>query len=244
MNTQDFLYKSHYFQKAIKGLNLTKTLFVSSIIIGPPHIGKKTLARLIMPNALFIDTKKDELYKIKDSTQIVIYNFEQIKSYDKLNFQNKNILALANKRPNIKNLEEIFAFIYEIPPLSKRKDDLELLINYYIKNTSKELMIEIDNFNIDKSKLDLSQNNRSLKASIYKEIILSTLKKEDIENILYNYFLKNLEGSKGYYENISIFEKPLIEAGLKKYKSQLKLSNILGINRNTLRKKIDEHNIK
>jgi len=44
-------------------------------------------------------------------------------------------------------------------------------------------------------------------------------------------------------EHIKIFEKPLIEAGLKKYGSQFKLSNALGINRNTLRKKIHEHDI-
>ncbi|TNF45412.1 MAG: Fis family transcriptional regulator, partial [Epsilonproteobacteria bacterium] len=44
-------------------------------------------------------------------------------------------------------------------------------------------------------------------------------------------------------EHLGLYEKPLIEAGLKKFGSQLQLSQVLGINRNTLRKKIHEHNI-
>ena len=63
------------------------------------------------------------------------------------------------------------------------------------------------------------------------------------ERILYHYLLKHLDGNDGYREHLGLYEKPLIEAGLKKFGSQLQLSQILGINRNTLRKKIHEHNI-
>jgi len=49
-----------------------------------------------------------------------------------------------------------------------------------------------------------------------------------------------LGGNNAYRENLPIFERPLIEAGLKRYRSQLRLSSILGLNRNTLRKKINE----
>lgn len=66
---------------------------------------------------------------------------------------------------------------------------------------------------------------------------------KDIEAILYEYLLKHLDGNNGYKEYLGLYEKPLIEAGLKKFGSQLQLSQILGINRNTLRKKIHEHDI-
>jgi len=62
----------------------------------------------------------------------------------------------------------------------------------------------------------------------------------DIEQILYEYLYRNMEGNNAYRENLPLFERPLIEAGLKKFKSQLKLSSVLGLNRNTLRKKIYE----
>jgi len=61
--------------------------------------------------------------------------------------------------------------------------------------------------------------------------------------ILFDYLYSKVEGKNAYREHLSLYEKPLIEAGLKKFKSQLKLSEVLGINRNTLRKKIHEHNI-
>jgi DNA-binding protein Fis len=67
--------------------------------------------------------------------------------------------------------------------------------------------------------------------------------KEEIQQAIYHYILENLEGNNGYKEHLDLYEVPLIEAGLEKFKSQLQLSQILGINRNTLRKKIHEHHI-
>ncbi len=71
-------------------------------------------------------------------------------------------------------------------------------------------------------------------------MILNSLTDGDIEQILYEYLYRNMEGNNAYRENLPLFERPLIEAGLKKFKSQLKLSSVLGLNRNTLRKKIYE----
>ncbi len=88
--------------------------------------------------------------------------------------------------------------------------------------------------------INLDKNIKSLRAFIYKRLILNSLSRDDIESILYEYLYKNLQGNNAYRENIGLFEKPLIEAGLKRYKSQLRLSSILGLNRNTLRKKINE----
>jgi DNA-binding protein Fis len=82
-----------------------------------------------------------------------------------------------------------------------------------------------------------------MKRYIYKELIKKTLSSEDIENILYDYLYSKLGGKNSYKELLPIFEKPLIRAGLSRYKSQLQLAEVLGLNRNTLRKKINENNI-
>jgi len=66
---------------------------------------------------------------------------------------------------------------------------------------------------------------------------------KDIEEILYHYLYREMEGNNDYKDYLPLYERPLIEAGLKKFGSQLKLADILGINRNTLRKKIHELNI-
>jgi DNA-binding protein Fis len=103
-------------------------------------------------------------------------------------------------------------------------------------------MIEQD-VTIDPKSLDLSQNFKSFKVSLYKQLIKKSLTPQDIEDVLYDFFLKNLDGKNEYRDHISIYEKPLITAGLKKYKSQLQLADVLGLNRNTLRKKINELNL-
>ena len=249
MNSREFLYASKYYEKIIKGLKLTKPLLVASIIIGPEHTGKKTLAKKLFKKATFIDAKKlNNIEKaMSDSDSFVIYNFEHIKNIDAINFENRSILALANHKPPTKKLEQIFSFIYEIPPLSRREEDLFLLIEHFKKLAIKELSLpqeQIENLKIQKEKLDLSSNNKSLRASIFKQALYSTLQREDLEEILYEYFLRNIQKESSYTKNLSLFEIPYIKAGLEKYKSQLQLSNAIGINRNTLRKKIDEYNIK
>ena len=96
---------------------------------------------------------------------------------------------------------------------------------------------------IDKTQLDLSENIKSLKASLYRQLVTADLGQEELEHLIYTYLYPKLEGNNAYRDHIGLFERPLIRAGLEKYRSQLKLSNILGLNRNTLRKKIHEHHL-
>ena len=91
--------------------------------------------------------------------------------------------------------------------------------------------------------VNLTQNSKSLKSTIYRYLMTHSMQREDIQDAVHNYILKELDGNNGYKEFLDLYEKPLIEAGLQKYGSQLQLSQVLGINRNTLRKKIHEHGI-
>ena len=140
-------------------------------------------------------------------------------------------------------IDDLFAFIYMMPPLQERPEDINYLKELFIKEASSTLMIEENTFKSDDIRLNLTKNSQSLKRSIYIHLMKKSMDAEDIESVLYHYLLKHLDGNNGYREYLGLYEKPLIEAGLKKFGSQLQLSQILGINRNTLRKKIHEHNI-
>ena len=236
-----FLTHSAQIQNIIKGFNLTKSLFVSSILVGDLHIGKKTLIRYLFPTALYADgnDQKSVEQLLENHNELVIINFEKLTNVESLDFDNKRIIAIANYIGNEKVIDSLFAFIYSMPSLRERPEDIKLLTQYFISEVKSNLMIEGD-ISIDTGKLDISANTHSLKRSIYHQALHHTCDQVDIQAILYQYFLDNMKGNSDYKTYLPLYEKPLIEAGLKKYGSQLKLSNILGINRNTLRKKIYE----
>ena len=243
MKTVQFLSNSAQIDNISKGLTLTKSLYVSSLLIGEAHTGKKTFINMLFPNSIYVDaSNKEELHNaLEANNELIIYNFEQIKNIEQLNFENKRIIAVSNSIKEIKKLSKTFAFIYEMPTLRERKD-LNLLIEYFQKEIKEALILDFE-IDIDTKQLDLSQNIKSLKASIYKQMLLKTFRKEDIKVLLYDYLFKEIEGNNAYREHLGLYEQPLIEAGLKKYKSQLKLAGVLGLNRNTLRKKIQEYDI-
>ncbi len=243
MKPVQFLSNSPQIDNIVKGFTITKSLFVSSLLVGEEHTGKKSLIQTIFPNSIYIDANNsEELFSaLENHDEIIIYNFEKLLDIENLNFENKRIIAIANHIENTAKIEKKFAFIYQMPTLEEREDK-ELIINYFQSEIQKELMLE-NEITLDFQKLDLSQNIRSLKASIYKQLMNRTLNSDEIESILFEYLLEHIEGNNAYREHLYLYEKPLIEAGLQKYKSQLKLSNILGLNRNTLRKKIQEHGL-
>ncbi len=242
---EPFFTNSNKIQHIIKSFNLTKTLFVSSIIIGEAHIGKRTLARYLFPNAVYVsaeDQKQVEL-ALENNEELIITHFEKLMNPQELDFTNKRIIATANYVTNSSIIDTLFAFIYPMPSLAERPEDISFLSKKFIQEAQSTLMLENNNINIENIPLILTQNNQSLRQSIYNYIIKQNMSIDDIIDMLYDYFYVHYDGNNNYKKHIKIFEKPLIEAGLKKYGSQLKLSNALGINRNTLRKKIHEHNI-
>jgi len=244
MKTVQFLSNSPQVKSIIKGLSLTKSLMVSSIIIGEPYTGKKSLVQNIFPKASFVNggDKNALCVALDNHDEIVIYNFESIVDTSTLDFSNKRVIAISDSTSSTLAIEEKFAFIYKMPTLHERPEDVSLLIEYFSKSIKKELMIESDQA-IEIDSKELKENIKSLKAAIYRQLITSALDRKDIEKILFQYLSKHIDGNNAYRDYLGIYERPLIKAGLKKFKSQLKLSSVLGLNRNTLRKKIYEHNI-
>jgi DNA-binding protein Fis len=56
-----------------------------------------------------------------------------------------------------------------------------------------------------------------------------------------NYLVDRLGSNNDYRKFLYLYEVPLIKAGLFRFKSQSQLADKLGLNRNTLRKKITEN---
>jgi len=229
----------------IKSFNLTKTLFVSSIIIGDPHTGKKTLAKYIFPDTLLVSGKDQEAVRValEHHDELIISDFEKLSNPSSLNFDNKRVIAIANYVGNVTLIDDLFAFIYTMPSLKERPEDVVQLSALFVKEACDTLMIDSKNINMQTLPLDISMNAKSLKKSIYLDIVKLSMGEKEIKEVTYSYLLKSLNGNDAYRQYLGLYEKPLIEAGLKKYGSQLQLSQVLGINRNTLRKKIHEHHI-
>lgn len=242
---ETFFTKSDKIQHIIKSFNLTKTLFVSSIIIGEANTGKKTLARYLFPDTPLVsgNNQKEVEDALENHDELIITDFEKLSNQSSLDFTNKRIIATAGYMGNQELIDDLFAFIYMMPTLQERPEDVNHLKNIFIKEALSTLMIEDDTFESDDIPLNLSKNSKSLKRSIFLHLFKYSMDDKDIKEVLYHYLLKNLDGNDGYREYLGLYEKPLIEAGLKKFGSQLQLSQVLGINRNTLRKKIHEHNI-
>jgi DNA-binding protein Fis len=242
---ETFFTTSEKIEHIIKSFNLTKTLYVSSIIIGDPHIGKKTLARYIFPDALLVSGEDQESVQkaIEHHDELIITDFEKLTNPSSLDFNNKRIIATSNYVGNASLIDDLFAFIYTIPPLKERPEDVSKLSTLFVKEACDTLMVDVKDIDMQTLPRNISMNTKSLKKSIYLDIIKLSMGEKEIEEVTYAYLLKSLNGNDGYREYLGLYEKPLIKAGLKKYGSQLQLSQVLGINRNTLRKKIHEHNI-
>ncbi len=242
---ETFFSKSDKIQHIIKSFTLTKTLFVSSIIIGEAHTGKKSLARYLFPDTPLVSgsNQKEVEEALENNDELIITNFEKLSNQNTLDFSNKRIIATADYMGNPELIDDLFAFIYTMPSLQERPEDIRYLKDLFIKEACSTLMIEENTLETDHIPLNLTKNTQSLKRSVYINVMKQSMGAQDIEEILYHYLLKHLDGNDAYREHLSLYEKPLIEAGLHKFGSQLQLSQVLGINRNTLRKKIHEHDI-
>lgn len=100
----------------------------------------------------------------------------------------------------------------------------------------------MSNKTVNDVKIDISKNGISLKESIYKSVLLNSISKDEMIEILYNFFMQELENDKKTYkELLEIFEIPLLKCSKKLYKSQVQMANNLEINRITLRKKLNTY---
>jgi DNA-binding NtrC family response regulator len=241
-----FITASGASSQAFKTATLLKTLNINALIIGESGVGKKSLAKYILQDASVMEASNhDELLIALDSSkEIIITNLEKSPNISKLldTIEAKNLRLIATASPtfDIQRVEEFFALIFSIPPLSQREEDIKPLIEKFTKEAS-ELFESEDSLDFSDIVPDLSKNGDSLKRQIMVQYLLDNIKDVELMQIIEKYLFKRLGSNSDYKDFLYLYEAPLINAGLKKFKSQLQLSDKLGLNRNTLRKKIAEN---
>jgi formate hydrogenlyase transcriptional activator len=144
-------------------------------------------------------------------------------------------------------------FPIDVPPLRNRKEDIPMLVEYFVKRYAEKAGKEISK--IDKKTLELCQsyrwpgNIRELQNIIERSVILGTGDAFWIDDAwLSSQEAPRLESSGPLTQNVQKYEKGLIEAALAESKGKVAGPNgaaaKLGIPRSTLDLKIKQLNIK
>ncbi len=246
MDATSFITASSASKEAFKTATLLRTLSVNSLITGDAGVGKKSLAKYILPDAPILDASNFEelLTTLESTTQIIITNLQNSPNLNKLTdiIKARNIRVIATAKSYVINesIDELFSVKFDIPPLSQREDDIEVLVELFSKEASTLFGVDSD-FNSKNFIPDLSQNSSSLRRQVMINCLLQDMQDTELIGIIQNYLLDKLGSNSDYRKFLYLYEAPLIKAGLDKYKSQLKLSDKLGLNRNTLRKKIADN---
>ncbi|OHE01987.1 MAG: Fis family transcriptional regulator [Sulfurimonas sp. RIFOXYD12_FULL_33_39] len=232
--------------QAFKTATLLKTLSVNSLITGDVGVGKKSLARYILPDAPMLDASNhDELLAtLESSNKVIIVNIENSPNIKKILdiVYNNNIRVIATAKSSYYNeqADKLFGIKFNVPPLSKRPEDVEQLVQKFIKEASL-LFCTKENFKIKNFKPDLTQNSNSLRRQIMINYLLQDINESELIDIIQNYLIDKLGSNNDYKNFLHLYEVPIIKAGILRFKSQLQLSDKLGLNRNTLRKKIADN---
>ena len=246
MDATSFVAVCDASKEAYKTATLLKTLSVHALITGECGVGKKSLAKYILPNAPIIDSLNNDelLIALENSSELIISNLENSPNIKLLieAIENKNtrIIATAKSSCNNSDIDDLFSVKFDIPPLSQREDDVESLVELFSKEAASLFGVNTG-FNIKNFIPDLTQNSNSLRRQVMINYLLQDIKDIELIDIIENYLSDKLGSNSDYRNFLYLYEVPLIKAGLNKYKSQLQLSDKLGLNRNTLRKKIADN---
>jgi DNA-binding NtrC family response regulator len=246
VDATSFITASEVSFQAKKTATLLKTLTVNALIMGEVGVGKESLARFILPDAPVIDASNfEELLTTLESTrEIVIINIDNSPNLkrivDAINLHSIRVVATSKHSFNNEHIDDLFSIKFDIPPLKERMEDVTLLVQKFIQDAA-SLFGKNDAFKIEKFIPDLSQNALSLKRQVMIHYLLQDIKDIELMDIMQNYIQERLGSNSDYRNFLYLYEVPLIRAGIKKFKSQLQLSDKLGLNRNTLRKKIADN---
>ncbi len=243
----NFLGTSRASSEAFKTANLLKTLTVNALIYGETGTGKLTLARYILPNAPIFTTEKfDELLEaVHTNSELIITHIDDAPNLkrllDAIKLSKTRVVVTSNESTLSEILQDTFSVRIHIPPLSERLEDVKPLLELFMQEAN-AIFGEDKPFVMPTYELDLSNNAISLRKQLFLHYQFSNIGENDLMGIMEQYLSDKL-GSKNDYRNyLHLYEVPLIRVGLREFKSQLQLSDKLGLNRNTLRKKIAEHN--
>jgi DNA-binding NtrC family response regulator len=246
VDATNFLATSEASLEALKTANLLKSLPVNAFIFGQSGTGKKSLAQYILPQAPIVDAREYEELEgaLHSNTSLIIANFDKIPNFENfkaaLEQHEVRIIALATTVFNPEVIDSFFGIKLSLPPLSERLEDAEVLCQHFLTEAKALLGVDSD-IQIDKKDLDLKENAHSIRRHVYMQVQLQDINENELMLIMEKFLKDRIGGNSDYRNFLYLYEAPLINAGLEKFKTQLQLSDKLGLNRNTLRKKIAEN---
>jgi len=242
---EKFITLSSSSKKALHIVKMSSSLPVNILIFGDIGVGKKLLANEALEN--YTAYQAIEFEKMIQNKQIDFQSYKHIVLYDIQELLNKkqffdkmkDIKIVATSNSDYNDIDNNFSVKIKLEPLSQREEDLNELINIYTKEANKIYFSEKTTNDV---KIDISKNGLSLKESIFKSVLLNSITKDELINIMYDYFLNELEKeNKTYKDLLEIFEIPLLKASKKINTSQVQMAKQLDINRITLRKKLTQY---
>ena len=239
-----FIAESEESKKILNIVQVSANLPINVLVRGEEGVGKKLLAKEILPNTVHLDGRfleqsiANNSINIDQYKELIITDIHQVLNKKEFLLHLSSIKIVATSQTNVKDIEEQFAIKVDISPLKNRKEDLLAISQTYINSAN-----EIYNSNISLSQIqtDISRNGISLKKSIYKNTLLNSMDDEDINTALEKFISNKLESENTYKYFLKVIEIPLLNVAKEKFKSQLQMATKLNLNRITLRKKIEQY---
>ena len=246
MAATDFLAASHASTEALRTATLLKTLQVNALISGAKGTGKQTLAKVILPNAVTLDARDFEnvLNALESNDEVVLTHIEHCPNItlllERVKAEKIRLIATATSEYLSETLRDFFSVKMALPSLRERPEDVELLIEHFGAEADRIFDMVSENTLLDKQP-DLSENAYSLRKQIFFERLMGGVGEAEVMQVMERYLQSYMGSHNDYRKFLHLYEVPLIRTGLKMFKSQLQLAERLGLNRNTLRKKIAEN---
>ena len=243
---QEYIAKDSISKEILNSAKLLQAVEVNALILGGSGVGKKSLAKYILPNSEIYQAKFLQKDIIDDmvalqSRAIIVDKIDEITNIDVflewLEENNIRLIAISNTENLNQKLKDIFSINLEIPELVKREEDTKALVSKFSQEASS--ILDMPLINNSKLIINISNNTHSLRKSIYFSYLFETIGEHEILMFLEKYISENLYGENSYKELSYIFEVPLLKASTAKYKSQVQVAKHLGLNRITLRKKLE-----
>ena len=247
---EKFITASESSKNALNMLMVSSPLPVNILALGQEGVGKKRLVRSAFIDAVTYDARELELLlrekrvDLTELKELIVYDIDKAGNVSQLllHLEELGIRIIATASEEKELFDEKFLVKIDLPPLCERPEDTEILVQDYIQKAKALFRIDTS-IDVDLIDVNVTHNSISLKESIYRSLLLSSIDKAQMMSVLEQFLSREIEETTDYKDLLEIFEVPLLKAMRKKYKSQLQMANKLGINRNTLRKKMYQYDL-